>query len=230
MARRPRRLWAYFIVLAVLTAVLVPIGFRHFTNQAEDADRKAETEQAKTTTVGALGRDLSRQVTSLCKAGGEDGKVLKSAGLCIQANVTKDAIEKVTQTPSPSQAKYIPPNPNDLKAYAIAAVADFCAVNNCIGKDGKRGPKGEPGDPATFEQVLTAVQQVIDQALLRVCGGSCDGKDGATGGTGPKGEPGSVVPGTYECGPFQYMVGLTVKADGTAEAICRNRGIGDLTE
>jgi hypothetical protein len=220
MARSERRLWRYFAALALLTAVLVPVGFHYFQGQAEKSDDQAKESQKTARVVGALGKELSQEVLRACRAGGDDAKVLEDAGLCVQADVTKETIEKATPTP-PVRTRFIPPDPTELQALIAQAVARCTTDGPC---KPQKGEKGEAGPPPTFEQVVLAVQQTIDAALTRVCGGDCKGEPGQSivGPKGPKGDKGdSLDPGTYECGPFQSLHGFTVNDDGSVTLDCR---------
>lgn len=60
-----------------------------------------------------------------------------------------------------------------------------------------QGPAGPAGPPPSFATVVAAVEVELDDALARVCGGSCNGADGGDGkdGESVQGPPGESITG-----------------------------------
>lgn len=215
--RSNRRLWAAMLVLTIITAVL---GTRVILDSLSQRD---EAQQSAQVTAG-VGESLADQVLDACKSGSEKAQALREQGLCKQADATKDTIDEARVEPSeatPAPTKYLPPDPNQLAALVRSDVYRYCGSDgSCEGEDGK------DGKPATIAQVISAVGQMIDEALVRVCGGSCVGPKGDSV-TGPQGEPGVGLTGESHCdAQGRFVFELTNGEESVVQGSrCRERGV-----
>lgn len=168
-----------FVLIALLIAVAASQFYNGYTNERGDKET-AQTKATHATTA----KDKAEATTQVVKDSGRD---LADQVLAACAGSGKEA--------------------KALRAAALCGQATQTKTEITKAAPGATGATGARGPGPTFLQVLTAVRQLIDEALARVCNGTCtgasgaDGKDstvagpqGATGTTGKDGKD-STVPG-----------------------------------
>jgi hypothetical protein len=194
--------WASVVVLIIIATVASLNGYTGERSDKESAQATAVDEQGQKKAVVSEAEILAQQATAACAgATGKTLETLKAAGLCRQADKTKDTIEKATnddlQTPAvtgPSQSQ------------VNAAVQSFLGRLDLTGEPGAAGNPGARGPSPTSTQIAAAVAAYCStRDSCRGAAGAAgtagadgsngkDGKDGATGDRGPSGSDGA--PGT----------------------------------
>jgi hypothetical protein len=187
--------WASVVVLIIIATVASLNGYTGERSDKESAQATAVDEQGQKKAVVSEAEILAQQATAACAgASGKTLDTLKAAGLCRQADKTKDTIEKATnddlKTPvvtGPSQAQ------------VNAAVQSFLGRLDLTGEPGVDGAAGARGPAPTSTQIAAAVTAYCStrdqcRGVAGVSGTNGtdgkDGKDGAAGDRGPAGTDG----------------------------------------
>ncbi|EFQ84704.1 hypothetical protein HMPREF0063_10045 [Aeromicrobium marinum DSM 15272] len=182
------------IAIAVLVIVATAGWWNAYTGQRQEAQQNAA---AAVTNADAAqrGTELAEQVIRACAVEDEFGETVREAGLCNDAEDTRDAIEdEVTEPPregrpgrdgvdgrsatqaqvTVSVARLLPavlaPALQDLLPAEVAA---FCANDAC------RGQRGLDGTTPSNERLLALIRPLIPEPI--------PGAPGATGDPGPAG-------------------------------------------
>lgn len=167
----PRWLWLAVAVSIVISGLAFMNALDGKSQQVDSAVGQAKDERKDKEAVVSDASTLAQQVTIACATSkGKTLAELKSAGLCKQAEETKDTIDEATDETTPA------PVVGPSQAQVNTAVR---ALLFGVDLSGPRGPA------PTAEQIANAVAEYCaDRA-------ECRGEQGATGGIGGNGADGA---------------------------------------
>lgn len=182
--RESRRLWIAVAATFVISTVMWAAGSYILNDAKNDEAQRADVAETTGKVVATEGDDLAARVQAACRKGGDAAKALADLDACAQANKTretiKDAPVEPEATPVPQQARYVPVPGSRGPGPTLAQIGR--AVARVI-------------DDVVADQIDEAVADQLQAALLRACGGSCngvspapakDGKDGTNGKDAPR--------------------------------------------
>lgn len=204
--RTNQRLWFLVLAVAIIATAAGTFAIVSLTSDRDAAQVEAKDANSEKRQVTEPAKDLANSVSKVCRAGGEDAQVLREAGLCGKASVTKEAVDDATGTTKQDQRppayRYLTLTDAELGPFARGFFTRYCAAGDrCQGDDGKT-------TRVTQAQIDAAVAQQLPSALEQACGGPCKGATGDTGTKGDTGDTGSQGPAGKDADPTPVAVAV----------------------